>query len=492
MRSAFALGLLALAGACTFGGLADYEIGECNPSAPKADDPCDALNDGDDTTCSPYRCSPDTRRCAKLPRDDDRDGVVSAACQGGDCDDTDPRKAPGHPEECDLIDNDCNGLADDGVAAKSPTLVASAGEELEDPQIVGESSNDMFGLWIGKAEAAGKCMYTVPLPAGAAGTLSCALLAGETNLEPRQPHARPLPGGGTAAVMLKTLQCATGELIYRFAIPGKAAGASLGCQAKGAALPAMAVLSNDSQAITAYYEVSYLARKDDPVQGCPVAGPAPLMVALIDGAKTNAVSILPPQALAPDAVSVRRPALITSGGRTLLGSPSGADVGLWLLEPGSGAVTIAAETTIPGLAGARAVSLGARPNGGGLEVAVAAEIGCSPERIALALVPVDAAGKFGAATLVEVAAPGSGPATGTSVAWQAELGEWMVAWTVTGPTARVRRVRAADQVLGDTFDVSGFTEARAVVNGDLLLQKAIPQGGTTSREFWFVPGACSQ
>ncbi len=43
--------------------------------------------------------------------DEDHDGSP----QGTDCDDHDPRRAPGLPELCDGIDDDCNGLVDDRV-----------------------------------------------------------------------------------------------------------------------------------------------------------------------------------------------------------------------------------------------------------------------------------------------------------------------------------------------------------------------------------------
>ena len=42
------------------------------------------------------------------------DGLATAA---GDCDDADPRSHPGSPEVCDGVDNDCGGVADDGLAA---------------------------------------------------------------------------------------------------------------------------------------------------------------------------------------------------------------------------------------------------------------------------------------------------------------------------------------------------------------------------------------
>jgi hypothetical protein len=43
----------------------------------------------------------------------DRDGDGWTVAQG-DCDDTNPAVHPGAPEVCDLVDDDCNGVIDDG------------------------------------------------------------------------------------------------------------------------------------------------------------------------------------------------------------------------------------------------------------------------------------------------------------------------------------------------------------------------------------------
>jgi len=47
--------------------------------------------------------------------DVDEDGYGEGCSLGADCDDNDPQKNPGMPEFCDYLDNDCNGLVDDGT-----------------------------------------------------------------------------------------------------------------------------------------------------------------------------------------------------------------------------------------------------------------------------------------------------------------------------------------------------------------------------------------
>src|SRR5262249_38324823 len=65
----------------------------------------------DADSCTTDLCS--SGLCNHIPRDDDADGFVSAACGGNDCNDLDPQVNPGAPELCsDGVDNDCNGVAD--------------------------------------------------------------------------------------------------------------------------------------------------------------------------------------------------------------------------------------------------------------------------------------------------------------------------------------------------------------------------------------------
>lgn len=47
--------------------------------------------------------------------DFDRDGVLAPESGGTDCDDRDPTTAPGFAERCDFVDNDCDGVIDQGL-----------------------------------------------------------------------------------------------------------------------------------------------------------------------------------------------------------------------------------------------------------------------------------------------------------------------------------------------------------------------------------------
>jgi hypothetical protein len=72
--------------------------------------------------------------CAANPWDQDGDGQGAEACGGSDCDDLEPRSHSGNVEDCDGIDNDCDGARDedcgcapDGVVEACPTMCGSTG-----------------------------------------------------------------------------------------------------------------------------------------------------------------------------------------------------------------------------------------------------------------------------------------------------------------------------------------------------------------------------
>lgn len=63
------------------------------------DNDCDGLTDED---------------CNVVCPDVDGDGYRSISCGGSDCNDTDTTVSPGFSEICDKVDNNCNGLVDEG------------------------------------------------------------------------------------------------------------------------------------------------------------------------------------------------------------------------------------------------------------------------------------------------------------------------------------------------------------------------------------------
>ncbi|MGC4063504.1 MAG: putative metal-binding motif-containing protein [Polyangiaceae bacterium] len=90
----------------------------------------------DDDPCTTDRCVPETGRCEAVPRTSDEDGDGHRASLlgtrpgelgscGDDCDDSSAEARPGGEERCDGVDNDCNGIIDDGAAIRS-TVVAGA------------------------------------------------------------------------------------------------------------------------------------------------------------------------------------------------------------------------------------------------------------------------------------------------------------------------------------------------------------------------------
>ncbi|MBW2462171.1 MAG: putative metal-binding motif-containing protein, partial [Deltaproteobacteria bacterium] len=75
------------------------------------------------TECSMDRCDERSRTCISAPLDRDRDGFGPPECGGLDCNDRNPLVNPRARELCgDVIDNNCDGLADcvDPLCARSP------------------------------------------------------------------------------------------------------------------------------------------------------------------------------------------------------------------------------------------------------------------------------------------------------------------------------------------------------------------------------------
>ena len=92
------------------------ELCENNICRPAEHPICDDFN-----PCTIDMCNSVAKVCSYASigdaGDDDHDGHFAIKCGSGsdDCDDTNPNVYPGHPEDCDFIDNNCNGAVDEGL-----------------------------------------------------------------------------------------------------------------------------------------------------------------------------------------------------------------------------------------------------------------------------------------------------------------------------------------------------------------------------------------
>jgi hypothetical protein len=85
----------------------------CDPRRDCQPGPRETCDDGD--VCTIDRCNEERKTCDRAPRDLDADGDPDFFCAGGtDCDDFDPTRNGMVAEVCaDLVDNDCDGMADE-------------------------------------------------------------------------------------------------------------------------------------------------------------------------------------------------------------------------------------------------------------------------------------------------------------------------------------------------------------------------------------------
>lgn len=103
-----------------------HPVRGCEMGRPCATD--EDCADGDACTTN-ERCDPAARVCVVDPLDGDGDGDPPRVCGGMDCDDSDAEIYAGAAERCNTLDDDCNGIVDEGAdAACGAQEVCSAGE----------------------------------------------------------------------------------------------------------------------------------------------------------------------------------------------------------------------------------------------------------------------------------------------------------------------------------------------------------------------------
>jgi hypothetical protein len=278
----------------------------------------------------------------------------------------------------------------------------------------------------------------------------------------------PLGPGQVGSLVRTTAPCTTGMLAVHYVAPGFDVAVDLACHgsgaATGAALPAIAAL-DATRALVAWYDTP-LATRDNPLSSCDAAAAAPLEIALV--ATTSGAPFPSAVQLSNDGVSVRPPALVIDPPDGIfVVAPTADSVGIWQLDTN---LQVVATATVDELAGARAVTAAATTVNGVRKLAVAAEIGCAPQRIAVAV--GDFVGGFASFDVTD----GTGAITvQPSLAWVDYRSEFLVSWIVGGGGSHVqaRRFTPGGRTVHGVIDVGlrvglRATAAAVTSNGDVV------------------------
>lgn len=278
---------------------------------------------------------------------------------------------------------------------------------------------------------------------------SCAFLADETALAPRQPRVVPLGGGYATSFVAGTAPCAQGALGFRMTAPATSGALDRPCNQSGVSLPAIAPLSDGNTVVMAWYSAA-LPADFDPVGDCASVVPSPIDWVTVAGAATASPRWGTEYRLTESSISVRPPALLglPTQSQAILAAPLEGSVGVWRLSNDTAPPD---PLQLPGLAGARAVSIAIAP-GGARPIAVVAEIGCAPQSIELSI------GSFekGFSDAVEVAPAGTGDAVMPTIAWLEESNHWVVSWISSSGNLHV---------LARVFDADGRPTGPAIDTG---------------------------
>jgi hypothetical protein len=361
------------------------------------------------------------------------------------------------------------GLGDyDVETCASPTGTSSTVQKvgsLSDLTFSSASGNNVIGAFTSSVTG-GTCLEAVNAKGYLQQNANCLFLssASELALSAHQPMIVPLSGGYAATFVATTAPCTAGQIEYRFSAASVYGAGSLPCETTGSSLPAVVPLSDGSTVLMAWYATSY-ATRSDPIDSCTAAQAAPLKVIVVTAGASGSPVVGSAMDLGDTGISVRSPAIAPVPGQpqAILASPFGNDVGVWNLSATSAP---GQPVAIPSLAGARAVAVAVASDNSG-RIAIAAEIGCNPQSISLAVGTLTSG--FSKATVV---APADGSlAVAPSVAWRSDKNEWVVGWVSSSGGAHVlaRSFDATGAALDAALDPSTQATAASVTSDGNVL-----------------------
>jgi hypothetical protein len=511
---ALALSGLALP-ACSALGLADLPQADCvqGSGGVSGDAFCASLSTRIvPPACHTWQCNEQTHHCEQLPTDDDEDGAPTMMCAPSgvtpDCDDASDHNVPGGTETCDGLDENCNGIPDDGAIMPSPpspiTTINAAPDQLALTYQPDADEAFLMARYTNTFRAVTLATTATPVDLAFSQTGMGAILP-----QMSDGAVTPLGGASYALVTRRTVtagcqqwalfpvQSATGPVILRTNDESLMPACPGGTQQLSA--PAIAAHDNGTSAGNTLL-VGWLAAADA-TRSCGASAEAPVTIA---GASFDNR----PAAINHVGTDVRTLGTSVDNGPPVLLALDDAfvvayaradmtiAVHLVTVDPATRAITVAASPEYVEPAGATVpqgvtLALGPTTTGGATSIALGYYTGCGGSNP----ITVRMLARSGAAITGSSAAAtdlGTGLARSRiQIAYQPRgPGEWIVGWRSASGLA-VQRLFHDGAAEGDPFDVVSSNMVSAFVVEPLSsgpLYRAVVVDGTAVNQVTFGCG----
>lgn len=469
-------------------------------------------------TCHTWQCNEQSHHCEQLARDDDGDGAPTMMCAPTgvtpDCDDTSASNSPtGTVETCDGLDQNCDGIPDDGAIASSAssssltTIAATPDQHLlayqpdaDQALVVVRSAARFSAVTITTTASATDLVFSQmgstvpPTPSMADGAIT-ALGSGTYALA-----ARRIVTAGCQQWALFPVSAGTAAVTLRAAPPAVDESLLPACPGGAQQLTAPAIAGHANGAAGSLLLMAWLAGTDDP--GGRACGAAPELPVAIAGAAFDprtggrnrvgadvvtlgsSVSNGPPTVLALDDAF-----LVAYARRDMT-----IAVHLVSVTVDAAGVHITASMTPDyvepaGAMLAQSVGLALGPTtGGATSIALSYVQGCGGSNpITVRLLTRNAS------TITASSTPATGLGTGlvrsfVRVAYQPRANEWLVGWRSNAAGLSVQRLFEDGAPEGAAFDVVPSTTVAAFALEPLgmgPLYRAIVADGTNLNQVTF-------
>ncbi len=466
MRRLLVLAPLVFVG-CSLLGLSDYPLPTCEIEGGVLSDPCSALCTSPGCPgCSVYQCNTSSHRCELGPPDLDRDGDTAAYCGGTDCNDHDAKMSGAQAEVCDGIDNNCDGLIDEGTIAPRGSTQLAYPMYPGSPSISVDSfAGSTIASFTMSSSPGQRCIVAVN--DSTFESTHCLPFPVDTG-SPSQPYSRVL--GADFPSIVASVYVRT-DLCDGFAFRSTAGGAiDPKCSDGPGTLPSIIAtdLSTTADAFATHYAASIAAT-------CADVKPAPLFVRGIVSARTTTPTLTPTNLLSMTSASLRPAAFARGAGSVgiFVAAPDEVSgVGVWRIERGmtGGAVPTRVDVGTT-LFGARSIDFAFGPGqtSGDVPFALVAELGCPPRQpvvLALGTMSFGPNGELLRTVMmresVSFATAGDFALASPTVAWEgAPYNEWRVVWVDDGKV-RLQRLTSAGKTIGAAITVSNGDSYAAV------------------------------